>query len=106
MTEITEIPEFRAWDTVNIKYKIIEGNKQRVQPYEGIVIAKKGKGVSKTFTVRRIGADNIGVERIFALNSPNIVSLTVLKHGNTRRSKLYYLRNKVGKAAVRVKEKR
>jgi len=106
MTEITEIPEFRAGDTVNIKYKIIEGNKQRVQPYEGIVIAKKGKGVSKTFTVRRIGADNIGVERIFALNSPNIVSLTVLKHGNTRRSKLYYLRNKVGKAAVRVKEKR
>ena len=106
MTEITEIPDFRAGDTVNIKYKIIEGNKQRVQPYEGIVIAKKGKGVSKTFTVRRIGADNIGVERIFALNSPNIVSLTVLKHGNTRRSKLYYLRNKVGKAAVRVKEKR
>lgn len=106
MAEKTEIPEFRSGDTVNIKYKIIEGNKERIQPFEGIVIARKGKGVSKTFTVRRIAADNVGVERIFPLNSPNIVSLTVVKRGVTRRSKLYYLREKVGKAAVRVKEKK
>ncbi len=99
-----EIPKFRPGDTVRILYKIIEGDKTRIQPYEGIVIARKGKDIGQTFTVRRIGADNVGVERIFPLNSPNITKLEVKKTGKVRRAKLYYLRDKVGKAAIRVKE--
>lgn len=98
------IPDFRAGDTVRIMYKIIEGDKTREQPYEGIVIARNGKGVSKTFTVRKIGADSIGVERIFPLFSPNIIKLDVVKRGAVRRAKLYYLRAKKGREATRVKE--
>lgn len=104
-TEETKLAEFRSGDTVRIYYKIIEGDKHRIQPFEGIVIAQKGKGISRTFTVRRIGADGIGVERIFPLNSPNITKLEVKKMGKVRRSKLYYLRQKKGRAAVRVKTK-
>jgi|SRR3989344_8621549 len=100
----SEVP-FRAGDTVRIIYKIVEGNEvRRTQPFEGIVISKKGMGVSKTFTVRRIGADNVGVERIFPLFSPNLESITILKKGRVRRAKLYYLRGKTGKAAIKVKE--
>jgi large subunit ribosomal protein L19 len=73
------IPEFRSGDNVRVIYRIIEGDKTREQPYEGIVIARNGKGISKTFTVRKIGADGIGVERIFPLFSPNLINLTVLK---------------------------
>lgn len=98
------LPEFRAGDTVKVHYKIIEGDKHRIQPYEGIVIAKSGASMSKTFTVRKIGADGIGVERIFPLYSPNISKLEVLKHGKVRRAKLYYLRQKVGREATRLKE--
>ncbi len=101
-----ELPEFRTGDTIRILYKIIEGDKTRLQPFEGIVIAMKGAGISKTFTVRRIGADNVGVERIFPLFSPNITKIEVKKRGKVRRSKLYYLRNKVGRAAFRIKEKK
>ncbi|HSX39533.1 MAG TPA: 50S ribosomal protein L19 [Candidatus Saccharimonadales bacterium] len=104
MTEQTQIPEFRAGDTVRVHYKIIEGDKHRIQPYEGIVIARGGSGVAKTFTVRKMGADSIGVERIFPLMSPNIEKLEVVKHGKIRRAKLYYLRNKKGKEATRIKE--
>ena len=100
-----EIPEFRVGDTVKVNYKIIEGDKTRLQPYQGIVIAKKGTGVSKTFTVRKISVDNVGVERIFPLSSPNIDSLKVIKRGSVRRAKLYYLRGRVGKQATRIKEK-
>jgi large subunit ribosomal protein L19 len=100
------LPKFRVGDTVKVMYKIIEGDKQRLQPYIGIVIAIKGSDVSKSFTVRKIGADNIGVERIFPFFSPNIESLTVVKRGKVRRSKLYYLRDKVGKAAMRIKERK
>lgn len=99
-----KLPAFRAGDTVKVHYKIIEGDKTRVQPYEGIVISKRGSGVSKSFTVRKIGADGIGVERIFPLNTPNIQSLEVTKVGKARRAKLYYLRAKKGKAATKVKE--
>lgn len=99
-----EVPDFRAGDTVRVHYKIVEGDKTRIQPYEGIVISKKGRGVSKTFTVRKIGADNVGVERIFPLFSPNITQLDVVKRGKVRRAKLYYLRQKKGRAASRVKE--
>jgi len=100
-----EIPDFRVGDTVKVNYKIIEGDKTRLQPYQGIVIAKKGTGVSKTFTVRKISVDNVGVERIFPLSSPNIDSLKVVKRGSVRRAKLYYLRDRVGKQATRIKEK-
>ena len=100
-----DIPNFRVGDTVKVHYKITEGNKTRTQPYEGIVIEKKGEGMSKTFMVRKIGADNIGVERIFPLYSPNIEKLEVTRMGKVRRAKLYYLRDKKGKAAVRVKER-
>ncbi len=99
------IPEFRAGDTVTVYYRIIEGDKVRTQPFEGIVISKRGEGVSKTFTVRKIGADSVGVERIFPLYSPNIERLVVEKTGKVRRAKLYYLRGKVGKQATKVKER-
>ncbi len=98
------LPDFRAGDTVKVHYKIIEGDHTRIQPFEGIVICRHGSDVSKTFTVRRIAADSVGVERIFVLKSPNIDKIEVLKHGKVRRAKLYYLRDKVGRAAMRIKE--
>jgi large subunit ribosomal protein L19 len=97
---------FNVGDTVRVMYKIIEGGKERIQPFEGIVIGKKGESVSKTFTVRRIGAGGIGVERIFPVYSPNIADIQVVKAGQVRRAKLYYLRGKLGKAATKVKEKK
>lgn len=100
----TKIPAFRVGDTIVVHYKIIEGGKTRTQPFEGIVISKRGEGESKTFMVRKIGADSVGVERIFPLYSPNIAKIDVLKFGNVRRAKLYYLRKKVGREAVKVKE--
>ena len=105
VTQNSKIPDFRAGDTVTVHYKIIEGDKVRTQPFMGIVISKRGEGVSKTFTVRRIGADGIGVERIFPLESPNIEKLVVEKTGKVRRAKLYYLRGKVGRQATKVKER-
>lgn len=104
-TKTNNLPEFRAGDTVTVHYKIIEGDKVRTQPFTGIVIAKRGEGVSKTFTVRRMGADGVGVERIFPLASPNIEKLVVEKTGKVRRAKLYYLRGKVGRQATKVKER-
>lgn len=97
-----EIPDFRAGDTVRVDYKIKEGDKERIQPFEGIVIARKGAGEGKTFTVRRIAAGGVGVERIFPLKSPKIEKLEVVKKGQARRAKLYYLRQRVGKKAMRV----
>jgi len=96
--------DFRVGDTLRIFYKIIEGDKLRTQPYEGIVISKRGEGASKSFTVRRIGADGVGIERIFPASSPNIDSIKIMKKGVVRRAKLYYLRDKVGRAAMRIKE--
>jgi large subunit ribosomal protein L19 len=101
-----EIPDFRVGDTVKLQYRIIEGEKTRLQPFQGIVISKRGEGVSKTFTVRRIGADKIGVERIFPLHSPNIEELIVVKKGKVRKAKLYYLRDKKGREAMRIKERK
>jgi large subunit ribosomal protein L19 len=106
VTTANELPEFRPGDTVVVHYRITEGKKTRVQPYEGIVISKKGEGVSKTFIVRKMGADGVGVERIFPLSSPNIEKLEVLRKGKVRRAKLYYLREKKGRAAVRLKERK
>jgi large subunit ribosomal protein L19 len=104
MTEQTNIPEFKAGDTVRVHYKIIEGDKTRIQPFEGIVISTRGAGISKTFMVRKIGADAVAVERIFPLFSPNITKLEVVKHGKVRRAKLYYLRGKIGREAEKIKE--
>jgi large subunit ribosomal protein L19 len=103
--ESKEIPEFRAGDTVNVAVRIKEGNKERVQNYEGVCIALRGEGAGKTFTVRKIGANNVGVERIFPIYSESIESIKVVRRGRVRRAKLFYLRNLRGKAA-RIKELR
>jgi len=98
------IPEFSVGDTVDVATRIIEGDKERVQIFSGTVIMKKGRGINETFTVRRI-VNNEGVERIFPLHSPFIAKVTVRRGGETRRAKLFYLRNRVGKA-TRLVEKR
>ena len=96
--------KFDVGDTVDVATRIIEGDKERIQVFSGTVIARKGRGVNETFIVRRI-VNNEGVERIFPTNSPNIASVTVKRSGESRRSKLYYLRDRVGKS-VRLVEKR
>uniref|UniRef100_A0A7C4XN36 Large ribosomal subunit protein bL19 n=1 Tax=candidate division WWE3 bacterium TaxID=2053526 RepID=A0A7C4XN36_UNCKA len=102
--DLPKAHEFNVGDTVRVNYKIKEGESFRVQPFEGVVIAKKNGGVSKTFTVRKIGSDSVGIERIFPLYSPNIESIKVVKQGQARRAKLYYLRGKKGREALKVKE--
>lgn len=92
-------------DTVRVHQSIVEGNKARVQIFEGIVIAIKGEGVGKTFTVRRIGTASIGIEKIFPINLPSIKKIELKRKGQVRRSKLYYLRERIGKAATKIKEK-
>ncbi len=100
-----DIPDFKAGDTLKISYKIIEGEKTRVQQYQGICIARDGSGTGATFTVRKIASGNIGVEQIFPLNSPLITNIDVLRRGRVRRAKLYFLRHKIGKA-TRIRELR
>jgi large subunit ribosomal protein L19 len=100
----TDKPSFKAGDSVTINYKIQEGNKERIQPFKGVVIKRQGNGVTQTFTVRKM-SDNIGVERTFPINSPNIESIEINKVGRVRRAKLFYLRDRQGKSA-RIKEKR
>ena len=99
----TEKPAIQIGDYVRIEVKIREGDKERNQMFEGTVIAMKHGGISETFTVRRVSY-GCGVERVFPIHSPNVVSVEVLRHGRVRRAKLYYLRDRVGKAA-RIKEK-
>jgi len=103
--EKKEIPQFKAGDTVRVAVEIKEGDKTRIQNFEGVCISIRGTGTGKTFTVRKIGANNIGVERIFPLYSDSIESITVVRRGKVRRAKLYYLRSRKGKAA-RIKELR
>lgn len=98
-----EIPEFGIGDTVKVYVKVVEGDKERLQPYEGVVIARRGGGIRETFTVRKISF-GVGVERIFPIHSPSIDRIEVIKKGDVRRAKLYYLRHKKGKEA-KVKEK-
>jgi large subunit ribosomal protein L19 len=100
----TAFPAFKAGDTVTVHYKIREGNKERIQLYQGVVIQRNSTGVSETFTVRKV-SNGIGVERIFPINSPNIDKVDVNSHGKVRRAKLFYLRALTGKAA-RIKSKR
>jgi large subunit ribosomal protein L19 len=99
------VPEFRAGDTVRVAVNIKEGDKTRIQNFEGVCISIRGEGTGKTFTVRKIGANNVGVERIFPLYSDSIENIQVVRRGRVRRAKLYYLRNLRGKAA-RIKELR
>ncbi|MDE5994384.1 MAG: 50S ribosomal protein L19 [Oscillospiraceae bacterium] len=95
-------PEIRIGDVVKVHVKIVEGSRERIQVFEGTVIAMKGSGVSETFTVRRVSY-GVGIERVFPVNSPNVAKVDLVRHGRVRRSKLYYLRDRVGKAA-KVKE--
>ena len=97
-----DAPQFKIGDTVKVSVNIREGSRERIQNFEGTVIAKKGSGVSETFTVRRVSY-GVGVERVFPLHSPNVVEVKVIRKGKVRRAKLYYLRDRVGKAA-KVKE--
>ena len=93
-----EIPEVKVGDTVRVHNRIVEGSKSRIQIYEGTVIAKRGGGISETFTVRRISY-GVGVEKTFPLHSPNVEKVETIRRGKVRRAKLYYLRERVGKAA-------
>ena len=97
------LPTFNAGDTVKVFVKIVEGNKERLQAYEGTVIAEHGSGINKTITVRKV-FQGVGVERVFLINSPRIDKIEVLRRGDVKRSKLYYLRERSGKA-TRIKEK-
>jgi large subunit ribosomal protein L19 len=99
-----DIPEFRPGDTVRVSVRVREGEKERLQAFEGVCIGRRGAGISETFTVRKVSS-GIGVERIFPLHSPNIAEIKVVRLGRVRRAKLYYLRKLSGKAA-RIRERR
>ena len=99
-----DLPDFRPGDTVKVMVRVREGEKERLQAFEGVCMAKKGGGISETFTVRKVSA-GVGVERIFPIHSPNVASVEVVRHGKVRRAKLYYLRRLTGKAG-RIKEHR
>jgi large subunit ribosomal protein L19 len=99
-----DIPEFSPGDTVRVDVRVIEGGRERIQSYEGVVIARNGGGIRETFTVRKLSF-GVGVERIFPVHAPIILQMEVLRRGDVRRAKLYYLRDRVGKA-TRIKEKR
>lgn len=99
----TDIPEFRAGDTLKVHVKVVEGNKTRVQVFQGVVIARSGSGINETFTVRKVSY-GVGVERIFPLHTPIIEKIEVVTRGDVRRAKLYYLRGRSGKSA-RIAEK-
>ena len=104
LTGKKDFPQFKAGDNITVNYKIVEGNKERIQSFKGDVIKRQGTGHTATFTVRKI-SDGIGVERLFPLFSPNIESIVLNKTGHVRRSKLYYQRRRSGKSA-RIREKR
>src|SRR5215210_7560377 len=100
-----DIPVFRAGDTVRAMIRVVEGSRERLQAFEGVVIRRRSGGINENFTIRRISANGIGVERTFLLNSPRIEKLEVIRYGKVRRAKLYYLRGLTGRAA-RIKERR
>ena len=104
-TRPRQAPEFASGDTVKVHAQVVEGDKERIQVFEGVVIRKRKKGLVSNFTVRKIAAGGVGVERTFPINSPRIDKIEVLRHGKVRRKNLYYLRGLTGKAA-RIKEKR
>jgi large subunit ribosomal protein L19 len=98
-----DLPDFKPGDTVDVNVRVIEGNKERIQKYSGVVIARQGHGATATFTVRKV-SNGVGVERVFPLHSPKLASIERVREGHVRRAKLYYLRNLRGKAA-RIKER-
>src|SRR5437868_15457112 len=100
----SDLPAFRSGDTLRVNVRVKEGDKERIQAFEGVCIARRGSGVSETFTVRKI-SNGVGVERIFPVHSPMLAEINVLRRGRVRRAKLYYLRNLTGKA-TRIKEKK
>lgn len=100
----SDIPEFSSGDTIRVSVRIVEGNRERIQVFEGVVIKRQGGGVGETYTVRKI-SNGVGVERTFPLHSPRVDKIEVVKHGKVRRNKLLYLRERSGKSA-RIKEKR
>lgn len=100
-----DIPDFGPGDTVRVHAKVVEGARERIQVFEGVVISRRAGGVNENFTVRRIASHGIGVERTFLLHSPRIDKIEVVRHGKVRRAKLYYLRGRTGKAA-RIRERR
>src|SRR5574341_1392789 len=100
----SDLPDFKPGDTIAVHHKVVEGDKERTQVFEGVVLQRRGSGISETFTVRKI-SDGIGVERIFPLHSPNIEKIDHLRKGKVRRARLYYLRDLRGKAA-RISEQR
>lgn len=100
-----KVPQFKAGDTIKLGIRIVEGEKSRIQNFEGVCICIRGNGVDSTFTVRKIGANNVGVEKTFPLYSDSLDSIQVLRVGKVRRARLYYLRHRKGKAA-RIKEDR
>ena len=100
-----DIPEFRVGDTVRVGVRVVEGNRERTQEFEGVVIRRRSGGINENFTVRRIASHGIGVERTFLLHSPRVERVEVLRRGRVRRAKLYYLRDRSGKAA-RIRERR
>ncbi len=100
----SDIPDFRSGDTVRVHAKVVEGTRERIQLFEGVVIKRHGAGISSTFTVRKM-SNGVGVERTFPLNTPRVEEIEVIRHGRVRRSKLYFLRDRTGKAA-RIKELR
>ncbi|HVL50222.1 MAG TPA: 50S ribosomal protein L19 [Actinomycetota bacterium] len=99
-----DLPDFRPGDTVKVHVRVVEGQRERIQVFQGIVIRRQGSGVRETFTVRKVSF-NVGVERTFPVNSPILANIEVVSRGDVRRAKLYYLRSRVGRAA-KVKEKR
>jgi large subunit ribosomal protein L19 len=99
-----DIPDFAPGDTVNVHVRVVEGNKERVQQFKGVVIKRQGAGVRETYTVRKL-SNGVGVERTFPLHTPTVAKIEVVTRGDVRRAKLYYLRDRVGKRA-KVKEKR
>lgn len=100
----TDVPDFRAGDTVRVHVRVVEAGRERVQVYEGVCIARNGKGMSESFTVRKVSF-GVGVERVFPIHAPILQKIEVVRRGDVRRSKLYYLRERSGKAA-RIKERR
>src|SRR5215213_7350333 len=100
----TDIPDFAAGDEVKVHVKVVEGNKERVQVFQGNVIRRQGSGVAETYTVRKLSY-GVGVERTFPIHTPTVAKIEVVKHGDVRRAKLYYLRDRIGKSA-KIREKR
>ncbi len=97
------LPEFRAGDTVRVSVRVVEGDRERIQDFEGVVIRRRGRGLNENFTVRRVGSNAVGVERTFLVHSPRVEQIRVLRRGQVRRANLYYLRGRTGRAA-RIKE--